>query len=104
MNENPTTEPKRLNDEELSGVAAAGECGNIPYAYSNVYINSDDYCGAINNTTNEITYRPCPRCGKPMHAAWYNTKWYCDPCNFSEYRPRAETWKGTKDSLIAAAR
>ncbi len=103
-NKNLTAEAKHLNDKELSEVAGAVDGGHINYTVSNIYISQSEYCGTENNMTHTITYRPCPRCGKPMHTAWYNTKWYCDPCDFSEYHPREETWKLSKEALIAAAR
>lgn len=61
-------------------------------------------CGEQYLDSGTIIYRPCPRCNKPMHTEWYVAKWYCDPCNFSEFRPREEVWYGSEESLIAAAR
>lgn len=64
---------------------------------------SGSECGVRDNMFCVIYYRPCPRCGKPMHTDWYTPKWYCDPCNFSEFLPRKETWNGTAEELCAAA-
>ena len=38
-----------------------------------------------------------------MHTDFYTPKWYCDPCDFSEYRPRKEIWNGAAEELSAAA-
>ena len=38
-----------------------------------------------------------------MHTDFYTPKWYCDPYDFSEYRPRKEIWNGTAEELSAAA-
>lgn len=94
-----------LSDAELD--AAAG--GNFPGLYEE---RTDFYLWA-NWTTQVgtgdkyfkkvIHYFPCPRCGKPMHSKWYQSKWYCDPCDFSCLRPAEVTWSGTKQELITAA-
>lgn len=96
----------RLNDIQLAD--AVGGCSRTGGSASGgtqiLYCGTVDECGEMEDDTGRITYRPCPRCGKPMHTAFYNVKWYCDPCNFSEYRPRKETWAGTEEELIAAAK
>lgn len=96
----------QLNDAQLTD--AVGGCsrtgGSTGGGKEILYCGSVDECGELDDDTGRITYRPCPRCGKPMHTAFYNVKWYCDPCNFSEYRPREAIWNGTKEELIAAAK
>lgn len=95
-----------LTDKELDGVAGA----NFPGLYKEE--RTDFYLWA-NWTTQvgcgdkyfkkAIFYFPCPRCGRPMHSKWYESKWYCDPCDFSCLRPDQVKWNGTKEELIAAA-
>ncbi len=91
---------RRLSDAELAGAVSGGRGGCT--SVSTISAKGIDY-GQINELTHVITYRPCPRCGKPMHSEWYAARWYCDPCNFSEYHPREATWNGTEEELIAAA-
>ncbi len=66
--------------------------------------------GNINNSRGQIvgksargviTYYPCPKCQKPMHAGFFD--WYCDPCNYKEFKPKSAVWSGTRDELKAAS-
>ena len=92
-----------LNNAELAATAG-GRPGPKVNKTCTIYVSGMVECGTLNKSTRVITYRPCPRCNKPMHTEWYVVKWYCDPCDFSEYRPREEVWNGTEESLIAAAK
>ncbi len=111
-----------LGDAELSEVEGAVRGKTNPMTW--ISIKCGLYCGQFDTTSRKIIYRPCPRfaasipcerigrgiqeeclrCGKPMHSEWYAAKWYCDPCNFSEYNPRRADWNGSEQDLIAAAK
>lgn len=93
-----------LDDTGLAGVDGGVVVDAGGNGDTTILITSGVQCGTKKYATGAIIYRPCPRCGKPMHTEWYTPKWYCDPCNFSEFRPRAATWNGTEQELIAAAR
>ncbi len=84
--------------EALGGVVVTGGSGETV-----IKTASSSECGVRDNTMGVIYYRPCPRCNKPMHTDFYTPKWYCDPCNFSEFRPRKEIWNDTAEELSAAA-
>lgn len=94
----------QANDGKLNDTDLAEVVGGRGVKTATIYISGMSECGTRNRETGAIIYRPCPRCGKPMHTEWYVSKWYCDPCNFSEFRPRKATWSGTVKSLIAAAK
>ncbi len=50
----------------------------------------------------KLMYRPCPKCGKPMHKGmvfW----WWCDPCNESHYNAEEKEWYGSEESLNRAS-
>lgn len=93
-----------LTDNELAeaaaGIAPTSSGHSIAYIYSGWFTQ----VGGEDNWYGDIYYYPCPRCGKPMHSEFYCAKWYCDPCNFSEFHPRIADWTGTRDELIAAAK
>ena len=94
----------QLNDTDLANASGGVYILKEHAGTEGIFISTVTQVGTLDKHTKVITYRPCPRCGKPMHTEWYVSKWYCDPCNFSEYRPRKETWNGTKEELIAAAK
>ena len=94
-----------LTDSELAEAAgglaptSSGSGHEIVWIYSGfTQVGSED------NWYHNCYYFPCPRCGKPMHSEFYRAKWYCDPCNYSEFRPSRADWPGTRDELIAAAK
>lgn len=95
---------RELDDAELAGASGGAVVDPGGNGDTSVLITSGVQCGTRKYATGKITYRPCPRCGKPMHTEWYTPKWYCDPCDFSEFRPREEVWNGTEQELVAAAR
>ncbi len=95
--------PQTLDEAELAAVGAGAVVdagGGEEHALLN---KSRAICGYYNYITKDITYHPCPRCGRPMHSNWYNVKWYCDPCDYSEFLPKMSYWTGTQEELIAAA-
>lgn len=98
LNDRPLTDNELA--EAAGGVAPTGSAHVITYIYDGWVTQ----VGGEDNWYHTIYYYPCPRCGKPMHSESYSVKWYCDPCNFSEFHPRQSVWSGTKDELIAAAR
>ena len=93
---------RQLSDAELAEVEGAVRGKTNPMVW--ISMKCGVYCGQFDTTRQKIVYRPCPRCGKPMHTEWYASKWYCDPCNFSEYNPRRADWGGSEQDLIAAAK
>ncbi len=95
--------PQPLDNEELAEVAGGAVVDAGGGEEHQINTTSGAKCGTYNYITKVITYAPCPRCGKPMHTEWYNFKWYCDPCNYSEFLPTHKTWSGTQEELIAAA-
>lgn len=104
----PETSPSRpaapsLNDTDLAEAAGGMFIPDGGGGTTTIKNARGSECGVRDNMRQIITYRPCPRCGKPMHTDFYTPKWYCDPCNFSEFNPRRETWTGTVEELIAAS-
>ncbi len=94
---------RELDEAELSAVgggAVVDAGGGEEHA---LHTNTHALCGYYNYITKVITYHPCPRCKKPMHSEWYNVKWYCDPCDYSEFLPGTSYWYGTQEELTAAA-
>ncbi len=93
----------QLSDDALANVAAGAVVDAGGGEEHSLRTSSNYECGTYNTITKVIDYCPCPRCGKPMHTTWYLVKWYCDPCDYSEFLPTHKTWSGTKEELIAAA-
>lgn len=88
-----------LTDDELLSVAAgAATAGDR--TYERVMVNWYTQCGSVDNGTGELFYCPCPRCGKPMHSEIYAVKWFCDPCNYSEWRPNSVSWSALRPSSL----
>ncbi len=99
----PKTVNAELNDQELSEVAAGLVDPDSGHKIERVYSGWVTQVGTEDNWYHTLRYYPCPRCGKPMHSEIWAPKWYCDPCDFSEFNPRSAPWTGTVDELIAAA-
>ena len=99
------TSAAELNDGELSQVTAGKTYyGSNTYVLNSGYIYLANRDGSIGFMWDEdtIEYRPCPKCGKPMHEgtmSWY----YCDPCNYKAGSPAKATWTGSIEELGAAA-
>ena len=103
-NENNATAANSVNESELVYITAGSTDGRGGTLGSNLEVNLSfwTYCGEYVNGV--LYYRPCPRCGKPMHTSYGQPKWYCDPCDFSEYHPRKEKYTSTPGNLINEAR
>lgn len=100
---NAQTPAQELNEAELAGVDGGAVVDAGGGEGRALHTKSGALCGYYNYITKVITYHPCPRCKKPMHSEWYNVKWYCDPCNYSEFLPSTSYWNGTQEELTAAA-
>lgn len=99
--------PKKFNlemkDQDLAKVSGGLVDPNSGHNIERVFSGWVTQVGMVDNWYGTLWYCPCPRCGKPMHSEIWAPKWYCDPCDFSEFNPRQELWSGTEAELIAAA-
>lgn len=97
--------PRSMSDEELAKVTA-GYAVYIGSSASDcrVFVTTFSYCGVYDSSRTTLSYRPCPRCGRPMYTQAWNPKWACDPCNYTEFMPASATWEGSEESLVLAAK
>lgn len=94
-----------MDDEELAGVSAGYvDPDQSSLRNPKVYVTFVSYCGEYEPSTGNLVYYPCPRCGRPMYTQFWNPKWECDPCNYSEFCPMSVIWTGSEESLRSAGK
>ncbi len=97
-----TDEKHELNTKELDEVAGAMfrpvPDNRVVYTY---FTNSrGQTVGRYEDGV--LHYRPCPKCGKPMHMGTFGL-WYCDPCNERVGNPDSLIWGSTEEMLSNAS-